>query len=107
MSKDARENELVGAVREGIDAFRSGRRLRTRRVRVHEPPSYSGKRISSIRRNKLHVSQSVFAGYLGVSPSTVRSWEQSQRTPSVSARRLIQIAEREPEVLRELAVDSR
>jgi putative transcriptional regulator len=67
------------------------------------PPSYTAKQIARVRRNKLNVSQSVFAGCIGVSASTVRAWEQNQRSPSALARRLILVAEKRPEVLRELA----
>jgi DNA-binding transcriptional regulator YiaG len=98
-----RENELVAAVREGVGAFRRGWRLNVCRVKIESAPRYKARQIARIRREKLSVSQSVFARYMGVSPSTIRAWEQEQRTPSPLACRLIQVAEKRPEVLRELA----
>ncbi len=103
MSAKRRENELVAAVREGVDALRRGKPLHIRRVEIREPPSYTARQIARIRLDKLKVSQTVFAGYIGVSASTVRAWEQSQRHPSALARRLIQVAQERPEVLRLLA----
>ena len=103
MSGGKRENELVAAVEEGVRALRRGRPLRVRHVEIKAPPAYTAKQIARIRLKRLNVSQSVFAGYIGVSASTVRAWEQNQRTPSVLARRLIQVAHQRPEVLRQLA----
>jgi putative transcriptional regulator len=103
MFKDHGENELVSAVREGVEAFRRRRPLRIHHVRITPAPKYSARQIVRIRSKMLNVSQSVFARYLGVSPSTVRAWEQNQRTPSESACRLLQLAERRPEVLQQLA----
>ena len=99
-SSDAQD--LIEAVEEGIKAMREGRPLRTH-IRALPPPQYSARQIVRIRKSKLGLSQTSFASYLGVSASTVRSWEQAQKKPSISARRLIQLAERRPEVLQELA----
>jgi putative transcriptional regulator len=44
-----------------------------------------------------------FAALLGVSVRTLQDWEQGRRKPSAAAVTLYKIAERRPEVLRELA----
>lgn len=97
------ENELIRAVRAGIEDLRKGRKLRVRTIRVKTPPKYSAEQIAAIRRKKLKVSQKLFAEYLGVSLSAVHAWEQAQREPSPMACRLIQLAEEKPNVLQELA----
>ncbi len=47
----------------------------------------------------LNVSQPVFAELLYVTKATASKWEQGLRKPSGSALRLLEIAERRPQVL--------
>jgi len=47
------------------------------------------------------MSQAVFATTLNVSLATVRAWEQGTRTPEGPSRRLLEIAERHPQILLE------
>jgi putative transcriptional regulator len=49
------------------------------------------------------LSQSEFAAVLGVSKRTLEQWEQGRRKPSGAAQTLLKIAERHPEVLRDVA----
>jgi len=55
-------------------------------------------------RHRVDLSQAQFAALLGVSKRTLQEWEQGRRQPSGAARTLLKIAERHPEVLRELVV---
>lgn len=54
-------------------------------------------------RKKSGLSQTEFAKLLGVSVRTLQEWEQGRRQPSGAAKTLIAIAERRPEVLREVS----
>ena len=54
-------------------------------------------------RHRASLSQAQFAALLGVSKRTLQEWEQGRRQPSGAARTLFKIAERHPEILRELA----
>jgi DNA-binding transcriptional regulator YiaG len=52
-------------------------------------------------RERRGQSQGVFASLIGASAWTVRAWERGARQPSDMARRLIELAEREPRVFEE------
>lgn len=61
-----------------------------------KPSSYNSVRIKQTR-NLLGVSQTLFAKFLGVSPSTVRSWEHGDNTPSEMACRFMDEIRRDPQ----------
>jgi len=54
-------------------------------------------------RRQSGLSQAQFAALMGVSVRTLQEWEQGRRQPSGAAKTLLKVAERHPEVLRELA----
>lgn len=72
-----------------------------REVVVSEPQNFASADVVRIR-NKLGLSQTVFAKVLGKSAPTVRSWEQGQKTPDPAANRMLEIADKHPRVLLEL-----
>ena len=54
-------------------------------------------------RQRSGLSQARFAALLGVSVRTLQEWEQGRHQPSGAARTLLKMAERYPEILREMA----
>lgn len=58
--------------------------------------------VIAARRNS-GLSQTEFAQLLGVSVRTLQGWEQGRKQPSGAARTLIALAQRHPDILRELA----
>lgn len=50
-------------------------------------------------RQKLQQSQTEFAYMIGVSPSTLRNWEQGLRQPEGAARALLQVAQKDPQAV--------
>ncbi len=60
------------------------------------PPAYDGARVRAVR-DRLALSQRLFAEVLNVSPATVCAWEQGQRTPAGPALRLLELAEEHPD----------
>lgn len=54
-------------------------------------------------RQKANLSQSQFAHAIGISVNTLKSWEQGQRKPSGSARVLLDLLAKRPELIGELA----
>ncbi len=69
-----------------------------RTTAVTPPPAYDGARVRAVRE-RLHLSQRVFAGALNVSPGTVQAWEQGRRVPDGPSLRLLEIAESHPDIL--------
>jgi putative transcriptional regulator len=54
-------------------------------------------------RQSSGLTQPQFAALLGVSVRTLQEWEQGRRSPSGAAKTLLRVAEKHPEILRELA----
>lgn len=50
-------------------------------------------------REKIKLSQSVFAKVLNVSSSSVRQWEQGKRTPTGSTKVLLELLKKYPNIL--------
>ena len=53
---------------------------------------------AQVIRKKLKLSQSAFAGLMGVSIRTIQDWEQGRRSPKGPAKSLLRVAEQHPEV---------
>ena len=67
---------------------------------VHIPHEIDTVRI----RRKIHMSQSRFAAYIGVSVRTIQEWEQGRVVPSVAARAFLTVIDREPDAVRRALV---
>jgi putative transcriptional regulator len=67
-------------------------------AKVEKPPRYDADRVRNTRLS-LGYSQQVFAQALNVSSTTVKAWEQGNRTPEGPTLRLLEIAEEAPAVL--------
>lgn len=73
--------------------------ITARQATAAPPPEFGSSRIIDLRKNKLGVSQTVFAAVLNVSPETVRAWEQGKNAPGGPALRLLEIVDRKPDVV--------
>jgi DNA-binding transcriptional regulator YiaG len=68
-----------------------------RTVEVPDAPrNYNGKSVRETR-DKIGVSQALFAMLLGVSPILVSSWERGARVPALWARRLLDEVNHDPQ----------
>ncbi|PWU18084.1 MAG: transcriptional regulator [Verrucomicrobia bacterium] len=54
-------------------------------------------------RAKLGLSQNKFAALLGISPATLKNWEQGRRRPAGAAKVLLRVASRHPRLVLEAA----
>jgi DNA-binding transcriptional regulator YiaG len=91
--------EIVEGLRELSDTLRAGKplesRFTVRTYKIPAPPQYCGAEVRRVRE-VMAMSQAAFAAFLGVDPSTVRSWEQELRPPSPLACRLLSEIEADP-----------
>jgi len=86
--------EILDGILE-IKSFKKGEiKLKTYTLSEPSPPK--------VIRQKLKLSQSVFASLMGVSPRTIQDWEQGRRQPQGPAKSLLRIAEQHPEIFTEL-----
>lgn len=92
------ERNLGSEILDGINGakqFKKGKlALRSHELLEPSPPK--------VIRLKLNMSQSVFAGLMGVSVRTLQDWEQGRREPQGPAVALLRIAEQHPEVFNQL-----
>ena len=94
MNKRNIGNEILEGLNE-IKKFNKGKlKLRTTTLSAPSEPS--------VIRSKLHLTQSAFAGFLGVSTRTLQDWEQGRRSPQGPAIALLRIAEQHPDIFTDL-----
>lgn len=86
-------DELVQSMAEAL-AHAQGKRTGSRAHKVAVKPGDIQK-----ARKRLGLSQDQFATAFGVSASTLRKWEQGQRSPTGAAKTLLKIIEREPQAV--------
>lgn len=104
MRKTRLGQELISGLEEAVGHARGAKKLRTSTLEIPEPAKpWRKEQIAELRRRRFGVSQPIFASLLSVTASTVRAWEQGQKSPSGAARRLLEVAEIEPEVFQRLA----
>ena len=95
MSKRDIGQEILEGIHD-IKSYKAGKKtLRVHSLKQPAPPK--------VIRTRLKLSQSAFAGLMGVSVRTVQDWEQGRRKPSGPAVALLRIAEQKPDVFMKLS----
>jgi len=102
MTKRAIFSELM----EGFDALEDARQgkvtLRTSEVELKAPPEMTAEMVRAVRE-KLRVSQPVFARKLRTNPQTIKNWEQGTAKPNAQAAILLSLIDRNPNLIEEIA----
>ncbi|NIF24048.1 helix-turn-helix domain-containing protein [Candidatus Pantoea multigeneris] len=95
-------DELMQGMNE-LAAHQSGKiTLKTHKVTKREPVTLAPEDIRRVRE-KLNISQALFAHYLHTGETTYQNWEQGRARPNAQAVLLIRMVEQNPETLRTLA----
>ena len=87
-------SEILQGISEIKEYKKGNTNLRTRELSEPSPPQ--------VIRTRLKLSQSAFAGLMGVSTRTLQDWEQGRREPQGPAVALLRIADQHPEVFGQL-----
>ncbi len=87
--------ELMASVKE-MKAIQSGRQ---RASRVTTMADVSASMPVATLRKQFGLSQAKFAALLGISPATLKNWEQGRRQPEGPAMVLLRVAAAHPEAL--------
>jgi len=95
--KDAIGNTVQNLIQSGIKTSFSEKELKEFRI-VIPKVEINAQDIQEIRE-KIRLSQSVFARLLNVSSSSVRQWEQGKRKPSGSTKVLLELLRINPTIL--------
>jgi putative transcriptional regulator len=91
--------KIIGALRELVDHAKTGRptdeKFTVRTVSLAmAPKQYRAADVRALR-DRMSMSQALFAKFLGTGVKTVQSWEQGLRKPTPMARRFFDEIERE------------
>jgi putative transcriptional regulator len=83
-----------------MESVRQMKEIQAGRMKPAKVTKYDEVQIKAIRQ-KLHQSQTEFANMIGVSPSTLRNWEQGVRRPHGPAMALLMVAQKNPKAVYE------
>jgi len=87
-------DDIIKGLNEVIEYQHGKRKLRRRHVKIAPLPEYEAREIKSIRE-KLNLSQNIFALTLGVSIKTIEAWEAGLSKPIGPARRMLELIEQD------------
>ena len=99
------KRDIFSELMEGFDALegvRTGKvTLRQTTVEYKPAPEMTAAQVRQVRE-KLHVSQPVFARQLRIAPRTVSNWEQGVSKPNAQAVILLKLVDLHPELIHEI-----
>ncbi len=95
--KEAIGNTVQSLIKSGAKTSFSAKDLKELGVNIPEV-NITAKDIKEIRE-KVNMSQSVFAKVLNVNSSSVKQWEQGKRNPSGSTKVLLELLKMNPDIL--------
>lgn len=96
-------SELFESIMRGLNEaleYEKGnlKNVKRHRIIIAELPQYKSDKIRAIRMG-LKLSQQSFASVMGVSKKTVEAWEAGRNTPEGPAQRMLELLEKEPEII--------
>lgn len=99
-------DSILAGLNEGLEYSKGNlSSVKRRKVSIAPLPDFDGSKVRDIR-NKLNLSQTIFAAALGVSIKTVEAWEMGRNKPNGSAQRILQILDQRKSFLEEFNIIS-
>ncbi len=95
-------DDLMGALLELEEHLDGKRTLKTEIIERTDPLVIKSEEIKALR-NKLNLSQAVFALKLRTSVRTYQNWEQGKTKPNAQAILLLKMVERDPNLFNQIA----
>ena len=95
--KEADFQNLLQGIREAGSYLRGNKKAAARIDRIDRIDPAS---VTAVR-TKLRLSQKAFSSAFGISPATLRNWEQGRRQPTGAARVLLRVAAKHPKAVLE------
>ena len=99
------KRDLFSELNEGPEALRQQRlgkiTLRQHTVSIEPAPELSSDELVKLRQ-KLKLSQAVFASYLRTNKRTLENWEQGRAKPNAQAALLIKLVKKYPDTIKRL-----
>ena len=88
-------DEIKAGLNEAIEFEKGHLEAPTRTLSVSPVETFSADEIKAIRK-RTHLTQVLFARYLGVSLKTVEAWESGRNRPNGAACRLLSLTKNDP-----------
>jgi putative transcriptional regulator len=100
------KRDLFSELNEGLEALRQQRlgkiTLRQHTVSIEPAPELNSDELVKLRQ-KLKLSQAVFASYLRTNKRTLENWEQGRAKPNAQATLLIKLVKKYPDTIKRLS----
>lgn len=94
---------LLQGLNEAIAYEKGNLKVKTKARELPPPaPAWNATQIKRLRAQTYQMSQPEFALLLNVTTSTIRAWEQGQKTPSGSASRLLEVFLKDQSLVKKL-----
>ena len=87
---------IMRGLQEALEHAKGNLKCKSFKVNFEPVPEYAPEDIKRIR-SKSHMTQAGFAGFLGVTAKAVEAWECGRNKPNGPARRLMSVADKDPE----------
>ena len=94
-------SSVCESIKKGLDEAiayeKGGGKARTMKLTVEPVRHFRADEVKKIR-NDLGMTQSLFAGFIGVSQKTVEAWESGKNVPNGPASRILSMVQADPQL---------